>query len=665
MVTLKKSTSFRGLTVVKRGKRRVLEEKCGNIVICVFAKAGRATAAFFPIVPTAIGKIKITIIADSSKFKDTVIKYLRVESEGAPRDIAYPILIDLSHGTAFETHMDLNYPPNTVEGSQRMKISLIGDIMGPTIEGLDRLVKMPYGCGEQNMISTAPSIFVYKYLKAAGKLTEELKAKAENYMRIGMQRQLRYRHSDWSFSAWGGSGSGSTWLTAFVLKVFAMASHYVDINDQIVTMSAKWLISIQNPDGSFPEKGHVGSRSLQGGASGTAERMTAYVLIALKEGKRASSNVQFCDDCLNRLDKSIKDASNFLANNLENQTSVYTVAISAYALTITDHNGAWRARNMLDDLSKGGTGQMYWEERNKPPTSIFHFGRNTLAASIEMTAYGLLAFVEWGSTVKGLLIQKWLIAQRNPYGGFISTQDTVIGLQALSEMAASVNSARDMTIKLSYTDIRPREKTFRITENNAMIVQMEDLSTDTSKISIYAWGKKGSTAIFTVSLFYNINMDLEARSLKLNVTVLKETINGFTLRSCVRWLEDEISGMIVVEVGIPSGFEANRWSISEHKLLKRTEIEDRNVILYYDEVTYADICTDISVVRDKMVAQIKPVPCKAYEYYEPSNQVTVFYEPLSAKNSNICNICGIECGCNVTGEKLWFPQKWCKQKMKG
>jgi hypothetical protein len=43
------------------------------------AKAGRATAAFFPIVPTAIGKIKITIIADSSKFKDTVIKYLRVE----------------------------------------------------------------------------------------------------------------------------------------------------------------------------------------------------------------------------------------------------------------------------------------------------------------------------------------------------------------------------------------------------------------------------------------------------------------------------------------------------------------------------------------------------------------------------------------------------------
>jgi hypothetical protein len=43
--------------------------------------------------------------------------------------------------------------------------------------------------------------------------------------------------------------------------------------------------------------------------------------------------------------------------------------------------------------------------------------------------------------------------------------------------------------------------------------------------------------------------------------------------------------MIVVEIGIPSGFEANRCRISDHEMLKRTEIEDRKVILYYEEVT--------------------------------------------------------------------------------
>ncbi|XP_060558289.1 CD109 antigen-like, partial [Ruditapes philippinarum] len=236
MVTLKKSSQFRGLAVVKRGKRTVLEERCGSV-----AKAGRGTAAFFPIIPTVIGEIKITITATSSVFQDTVIKTLRVESEGAPRGIAFPIFIDLSEKTTFETRLDLNYPPNTVEGSQRMRISLIGDIMGPTLDGLERLVIMPYGCGEQNMISTAPSVFVYRYLLSVGKLTNEIKEKAENFMRKGMQRQLTYRHPDWSFSAWGGSGSGSTWLTAFVLKVFSIASNYVEIDSSLITGSANFL----------------------------------------------------------------------------------------------------------------------------------------------------------------------------------------------------------------------------------------------------------------------------------------------------------------------------------------------------------------------------------------------------------------------------------------
>ncbi|XP_060596342.1 complement C4-like, partial [Ruditapes philippinarum] len=129
------------------------------------------------------------------------------------------------------------------------------------------------------------------------------------------------------------------------------------------------------------------------------------------------------------------------------------------------------------------------------------------------------------------------------------------------------------------------------------------------------------------------------------------------------WLEDEISGMIVVEIGIPSGFEANRWGISEHKMLKRTEIEDRKVILYYEEVKSVELCTDLRFVRDKLVAKTKPVPCKAYEYYEPSNEVTVFYAPLSAKNANICDICGAECGCQTSKEKIWFPQSWCKKKI--
>ena len=42
--------------------------------------------------------------------------------------------------------------------------------------------------------------------------------------------------------------------------------------------------------------------------------------------------------------------------------------------------------------------------------------------------------------------------------------------------------------------------------------------------------------------------------------------------------------MSVIEIGIPSGFTADKDGITKHKLLKRIEDGDKKVILYLDEV---------------------------------------------------------------------------------
>ena len=44
--------------------------------------------------------------------------------------------------------------------------------------------------------------------------------------------------------------------------------------------------------------------------------------------------------------------------------------------------------------------------------------------------------------------------------------------------------------------------------------------------------------------------------------------------------------MAVQEVGIPSGFEVDVKSMKRPDVLKRTETEDRKVILYFDEVRH-------------------------------------------------------------------------------
>ena len=62
---------------------------------------------------------------------------------------------------------------------------VLGDVMGPSLSGLDRLLKLPTGCGEQNMLGFTPNIYVLQYLTSTNQLTDEMEAKAKSYMKTG------------------------------------------------------------------------------------------------------------------------------------------------------------------------------------------------------------------------------------------------------------------------------------------------------------------------------------------------------------------------------------------------------------------------------------------------------------------------------------------------
>ena len=114
--------------------------------------------------------------------------------------------------------------------------AITGSLLAQTIDGLDQLLQMPFGCGEQNMILFAPDTFILKYLKGTNQLKPEIQAKAEMLLITGYQRELTYRHNDGSFSAFGEQDeSGSLWLTAFVLKTFSQAK---DIRTKVMAGAA-------------------------------------------------------------------------------------------------------------------------------------------------------------------------------------------------------------------------------------------------------------------------------------------------------------------------------------------------------------------------------------------------------------------------------------------
>lgn len=114
------------------------------------------------------------------------------------------------------------------------------------MKNLDSLIRMPFGCGEQNMLNFVPNIVVINYLKNSNQLNPAIESKAKKYMENGYQRELTYKHDDGSFSAFGKSdANGSTWLTAFVARSFRQAADHIDVEEKVIDDALEWLNKVQ------------------------------------------------------------------------------------------------------------------------------------------------------------------------------------------------------------------------------------------------------------------------------------------------------------------------------------------------------------------------------------------------------------------------------------
>lgn len=63
--------------------------------------------------------------------------------------------------------------------------------MGPSLSGLEGLLRLPTGCGEQNMVKFAPNIYIMQYLKSTNQLTGSVGDKAKGFLRTGIFNKYR------------------------------------------------------------------------------------------------------------------------------------------------------------------------------------------------------------------------------------------------------------------------------------------------------------------------------------------------------------------------------------------------------------------------------------------------------------------------------------------
>ncbi|CAH1708831.1 unnamed protein product [Chironomus riparius] len=613
---------------LNREKRAIETQRRKNVVI----KSNSGSSVSFMIRPLKVGQIKIKVTATSQNAGDGLERMLIVVPEGVTHYKNKAVFVDLRNGNEVKANINIDIPKNAIPDSVHVEASAIGDVLGPSIENIDKLIKLPYGCGEQNMLNFVPNIVVLDYLTNLNKLNPDIESKAKKYMETGYQRELGYKHNDGSYSAFGKNDkSGSTWLTAFVAKSFNQASKYILVDKAVVKQALEFLKNVQSANGSFPEVGQVSHKDMQGGASkGIA--LTAYTLITFLE------NESFKDEYRNTINKAL----DYIVRNFNQLEDNYSLAIATYALELARHGSKDAFLAKFDSKATNKDGMKHWAKAVAESDEKSPWNLQPNAINIEMSAYGLQALLEAGLDSDAIPVMKWLVTQRNENGGFQSTQDTVVGLQALSKLATKIYVPNNnVYMNLEYSEGTAAQMS--VNPGNTLILQKYDLPADTKEVNVTATGR--GFAILQISYQYNLNVTGAWPRFVLDPQVNRLSNKDFLhLTVCTNFVPDnytEKSNMAVMEVSFPSGFTFDVDTIPflrDTQKVKKVETKEADtvVVVYFDEIERTELCPVFKAYRTHKVAKQRPAPVIIYDYYDSSRRATQFY---SARPASLCDIC--------------------------
>uniref|UniRef100_A0A669DFR7 Alpha-2-macroglobulin n=1 Tax=Oreochromis niloticus TaxID=8128 RepID=A0A669DFR7_ORENI len=547
------------------------------------------------VTPTTLGKVNLKVSAEALKTEalcgnevatvpdvgrtDTVIRTLLVE------------VSDMTNLRCSQKNVSLLMPELFVAGSARATFSVLGDLMGRAAQNLDKLLAMPYGCGEQNMLLFAPNIFILNYLKSTGQLTQSILDKATHFLESGYQRELTYKHDDGSYSAFGkADSSGNTWLTSFVMKSFGGAQPYIYVQPEHITEAWRWLSKHQRPDGCIRSVGKLFHNGMKGGVSDDVS-LTAYITAAMLELDANVTNpvVHNSLSCLKAA----------VAGQLDN---LYTTALLSYTFTLA---GDEEMRSKLITLlhEKSNThGTRHWKRAGAS-------GKGLDSLEVEMTSYVLLALLS-GPSMPGFDLEyssgivRWLTQQQNPFGGFSSTQDTVVALQALAKYGAATYSS-EVGTTVTLTSLGGLNKEFTVNQDNRLLYQEEKLSEVPGEYTIRAEGQ--NCVLTQVPHRYVCSTPSTEVFMCVTPEQCTRTCSVFRKTGGAQYQgRREETNMVIVNIKLLSGYVLDKSSLTLVRFIN----------IYLDGV--GSTAALVTLEEDQPVRNLKPAVVKVYDYYQTS-----------------------------------------------
>ena len=279
--------------------------------------------------------------------------------------------------------------------------------------------------------------------------------------------------------------------------------------------------------------------------------------------------------------------------------------------------------------AKEADGGLYWgdkpvvrpvDEQGQPARRPM-MPRENKSAAVETTGYALMALLEHVDQLNAGRAARWLVSQRNAYGGYGSTQDTVVGLQALTRFAAGSKADVDATVTLRSGSF---QKQLRVGPENVDVLQMIDVPTG-GQVTVEVQGK-GQVVLQAVRRFNIPEPEERQPAFQIDVKygVDQVAVNDLiTIDTRVRFTPPEPlqAGMVVVDVAVPTGFapeaESVEAAVKKTPKMKRFEMAGRKVVFYIEDMMPEEEIRFSFQARALYPVKAQAVTSQVYAYYRP------------------------------------------------
>ena len=552
-----------------------VEFRIGNFDKEAMLLAGGSVRILVPVEALLETKGELKFIVSSASSKEVV--RLPIVSSGK----GFPSHLSFSGDSPSQYHFNIG---NMVPGSLNAQVKVFRNMESQLLDGIESMLREPYGCFEQTSSTTYPNIFVLKYLKETGRSNREIEKKAMNYINAGYQRLIGFETQEGGFE-WFGKTPPHEALTAYGLLEFTDMQQFIEVDRKMLERTKKFLLSRRDGNGAFK----LATGGYDRFASVPNKIANVYIVYALAKAGMGKEVLPEYRAALKDIFKS-KDC--------------YLLAMMANTAHFLNDEGAYQQLLAILDRQTG----------LEATTSVV----NSRASSLRIETVALYANALMKSKTPDLgkiarLLSELLSGKS--YYGYGSTQATVLALEAM----------------VNYSKL-----TKKISDDSPILftVNTKAIASDSSIRNVLQEGDNSVTVTYpdqanglpyAIDISYNTFLPSNSIKSEIHLATRLQTIStkmGETVRMeiDVTNTKDYLQPMAIAKIGIPAGLIVQPWQLKEIMEKNKAayyEIFDNYLVFYW--MGFAPM--EVKKIQLDLKAEIpgiyKGKASTAYLYYTP------------------------------------------------